>query len=74
MFRVSTASPRVAAAAARRHPVVIVEGLSATALVFRDPCASPGVVQRPVDNPVLEQFVEKILETVEEAVAASASR
>jgi len=52
---------------------VVVERLAATALVFHDPCTSPGVVQRPVDNPVLEQFVKKIGETVDEAVAAPTS-
>ena len=35
---------------------------AAAALVLRNPCARPGVSQRPVDDSILEQFVEEIVD------------
>ncbi len=53
-----------------RH--VIVERLAEPALVLLDPCARTVVGQSPRDDAVLEQLVEKIVESVGEAAPTSA--
>ena len=51
---------------------MIVERLSAATLVFHDPRARPGIGNGPVDDPVLEQLIEKILEPFGKTVPATA--
>ena len=51
---------------------MVIERLSTPALFFHDPGTRLGVGQGPVDNPVLEKFVEKIPEPFGETIPASA--
>ena len=50
---------------------MIVECFSAPALFLHDPRACLCISQGPLDNPVLEQLVEKVLEPIGEVATAS---
>ena len=51
---------------------MIVKRLSTSALIFHDPGTRPSIRQGPVDDPVLEQLIKKIVEPIGEAVPALA--